>query len=421
MELSSLEIIFISLFIVKWVVQMVLDALNRKEVLKHAGQIPSEFADLMDAETYQKSVRYTLTKNRFSMIEMTFDLVVIVAVLAAGVLPYLYDTFTGVLGTGIWGQAAVLILVSMVLGAISIPFELWNTFKIEAEFGFNKSTLGLWLGDKVKGLLIGLLIGLPLLALLLKVFDWFPVYWWLIGFFIIFSFQLIMFIVYPIWIMPLFNKFEELPEGELRNDLMELSDRTGFRAKTILVMDGSKRSGHSNAFFTGFGSFRRIVLFDTLMEQLKEDELAGVLAHEIGHYKCGHIPKMLMVSALSMLIGLGVLGYLSSVDWFFSSFGFSMEQGMVPALLLFSILSGPITFWIQPFTGLFSRKHEYEADEFAFRAQNDEKPLIGALHKLHEKNLSNLTPHPLYSKFYYSHPSLKERENALRRLGAEQA
>ena len=213
--------------------------------------------------------------------------------------------------------------------------------------------------------------------------------------------------------MPLFNKFTPLPDGPLRDRLLALANETGFRARAIQVMDGSKRSRHSNAFFTGFGRFRKIVLFDTLLGQLAENELTAVLAHEIGHYKKRHILKMLVWSAASLLVAFYTLSVLARQEWFYRGFGF--EPGHIaPAMLLFALLSGAVTFWFTPLANLVSRRFEYEADRYAAAVMRDAAPLVGALRKLNEKNLSNLTPHPLYSGFYYSHPTLTEREGALR-------
>jgi STE24 endopeptidase len=223
-----------------------------------------------------------------------------------------------------------------------------------------------------------------------------------------------MLVLAPILILPLFNKFTPLPEGNLRERLLNLGRRTAFGAKSIEVMDGSKRSRHSNAFFTGFGRFRKIVLFDTLVQQLSEPELEAVLAHEIGHFKKKHIPKMLVFSALSSLVGFYFIALLAKQEWFYRAFEF--EPGNVaPALLLFGLLSGVVTFWFSPLAHWWSRRYEYQADAFAAEVMNEAQSLIGALRKLNEKNLSNLTPHPFYSSFYYSHPTLLERERALLR------
>jgi STE24 endopeptidase len=216
----------------------------------------------------------------------------------------------------------------------------------------------------------------------------------------------------PVLILPLFNKFTALPEGSLRDRLLKLAEKTRFRARSIQVMDGSKRSRHSNAFFTGFGQFRKIVLFDTLIQQLAEPELEAVLAHEIGHFKKKHIPKMLMMSAFASLIGFYCLSVLAKQHWFYRAFGFT-SGNIAPALLLFGLLSGLVTFWFSPVAHWWSRRYEYQADAFAAETMNEPRSLVGALRKLNEKNLSNLTPHPIYSGFYYSHPTLLEREQAL--------
>jgi STE24 endopeptidase len=221
-----------------------------------------------------------------------------------------------------------------------------------------------------------------------------------------------MLILYPKLILPLFNKLTPLPEGELRHRLMALGDRTGFRAQTIEVIDGSKRSGHSNAYFTGFGRFRRIVLFDTLIAQLTPEELEAVLAHEIGHYRRGHIPKMIALSALMMFGGFAVVAWLARSAWFNEAFRFPAGE-IAPSFLLFALLSGVVTFWFAPLGNLLSRKYEYEADAFARDAVGGAGPMIGALRKLAQKNLTNLTPHRWFSGFHYSHPTLVEREAAL--------
>ena len=236
--------------------------------------------------------------------------------------------------------------------------------------------------------------------------------WWRWGFALVFGFQLLMLVLYPKLILPLFNKLTPLPEGDLRTRLLALGDCTGFRAQTIQVMDGSKRSGHSNAFFTGFGRFRRIVLFDTLISQLEPVELEAVLAHEIGHYRRGHIPKMIAVSAAMMLAGFAIVAWLARSPWFNLTFGFPAGE-LAPTFLLFALLSGLVTFWFSPLLHFFSRKYEYEADAFASDALGGPGPAVNALRKITRKNLSNLTPHPWFSAFFYSHPTLVERERAL--------
>jgi STE24 endopeptidase len=393
--------------------ELILSALNRAEVRGHAAKAPAAVTAIMDEATYARSVNYTLAKSRFEELTQIFDALVLALVIFGGVLPWLYNhvvVWGGV--EAVWTRAVYILLVGVLLAAPGLPFDWWSQFRLEARFGFNKSSPQLWVTDKLKGLLLGLVIGFPLLWVLLSLVGWVGAWWWLWGFGILFGFQLLMLVLYPKLILPLFNKLTPLPEGELRERLLALGNRTGFRAKAIEIMDGSKRSGHSNAFFTGFGRFRRIVLFDTLMKELAPEQLEAVLAHEIGHYRRGHIPKMLAVSALMQLAGFALIAWLARSAWFNLAFGFPPGE-LAPSLLLFGLLSGLVTFWFTPIGNLFSRRHEYEADAFAREAMGGPQALRGALRKLAQNNLSNLTPHPWFSAFYYSHPTLVERERAL--------
>lgn len=408
---------FLILLILNTVKSLVLDLLNARNIRANKDKIPESYAGVMDEETYAKSVAYSLEKTRFSMITTIYGSVVLAIVILAGFLPWLWTALETFWGTSLWAQAGFLVVVTLALSIPELPFDWYSTFKLEEKYGFNKSSLGLWISDKVKGTLIGFAIGYPLICLLLGLVGWIGSTWWIWGFIVVFVFQLAMMVLYPKLIMPLFNKLEPLEGGDLKDELMDLSDRSGFAAKTIEVMDGSKRSGHSNAFFTGFGKFRRIVLFDTLMEQLETNELKAVLAHEIGHYKRGHVPKMVAMSALGMLLAFWAIAFLANSTWFYVGFGFEGVGSIAPAFLLFSIMSGLVTSWLTPVFSILSRKHEYEADAFARDAMGEYLSLVGALRKLNEKNLSNLTPHPLYSAFYYSHPTLLERESALKGEG----
>ena len=288
-----------------------------------------------------------------------------------------------------------------------------DRFKLEERFGFNTSTVGLWLSDRLKGLGLSLLLGYPLLVLVLKLVVWAGALWWLWAWGVVLGVQLLMAVLAPVLIFPLFNKFTPLPEGSLRDRLFALCHKTGFAARSIQVMDGSKRSRHSNAFFTGFGRWRRIVLFDTLLGQLAEEELAAVLAHEIGHWKKRHLRKMLIGSAASLLTGFYAVSVLTGQKWFYEVFGFEPGQAAV-ALLLAGLLGGVVVFWLSPVLNGWSRRHEFQADAFAAEAVGEAGALVGALRKLNRSNLSNLTPHPLYSAFYFSHPTLVEREQRLK-------
>jgi len=400
------------LILTRLAAELWLAALNRRHVLAHASEIPPAFIGLIDEPTYRKSVSYTLAKGRFGNIEDTWSAVVLLLFLLSGVLPWAFQLFSHSLGQSAWGMAAFLFAIGFVMSLPGLPFDWFSQFRLEGKFGFNTSTPKIWWTDRLKGLLLAIVLGYPLLVLILKIVQWTGAWWWLWAWAALLAFQFLMLVLAPVLILPLFNKFTPLPEGSLRERLLALARRTQFRAQSIQLMDGSKRSRHSNAFFTGFGRFRKIVLFDTLVQQLTEPELEAVLAHEIGHYQKKHIPKMLAFSAVSSLAGFYLISILARQEWFYRAFGF--EPGNVaPALLLFGLLAGTVTFWFSPLIHWWSRRYEYQADAFAARVMNEAQSLIGALHKLNEKNLSNLTPHPFYSGFYYSHPTLLEREQAL--------
>ena len=409
---SVVPVVVLLLILGRWAAQLWLERLNRRYVLAHAGAVPEVFKEVVDEATYAKSVQYTLAKGRFDQIEVTWSSLVLLGVLFSPVLPWGFQVVTQWLGHSAWAMAAFLFITGVVLSLPGLPLDWYDQFRLEERFGFNTTAPKLWWMDRLKGLLLGLALGYPLLVLVLKLVEWTGPWWWLWAWGALLGFQLLMLVIAPVLILPLFNKFTPLPEGGLRERLLKLAERTRFRARSIQVMDGSKRSRHSNAFFTGFGRFRKIVLFDTLIQQLAEPELEAVLAHEIGHFKKKHIPKTLLVSALGSLAAFWLISRFAQQDWFYLSFGF--EPGsIVPALLLFGLLSGVVTFWFSPLAHWWSRRYEYQADAFAAEVMNEPRSLIGALRKLNEKNLSNLTPHPLYSGFYYSHPTLLEREQAL--------
>jgi STE24 endopeptidase len=398
----------------KVVMQLWLGRLNRLEVKAHAAEVPDAFREAIDPPTYRKAVEYTLAKGRFEDAQTLYDTAILVAILSTFLLPAIYIWFRGRFGQSAPAEAAFVFSIGILLAVPSLPLDWLEQFRLEQRFGFNTTTQKTWWLDRIKGVILALLIGYPLLILILKLVQWTGHLWWLWAWAVILTFQLLMLVLAPVLILPLFNKFAPLPEGSLRERLLRLGARTGFHSSTIQVMDGSKRSRHSNAFFTGFGKFRKIILFDTLISQLTEVELEAVLAHEIGHYKKKHIPKMLGGSAVGLLIAFYLIAWLAEQPWFYRGFGF--EPGsIIPALLLFSLLSGVVTFWFGPLVNLVSRKFEYQADAYAAQTMREPDSLIHSLRKLNEKNLSNLTPHPLYSAFYYSHPTLLERESALRR------
>lgn len=401
-----------ALIIVRWLAQLTLEQLNQKEVQRQAGRIPDSYQGFIDSPTYARSVAYSLAKGRLEKMEMTWNTLVLLVVLFSGCLPAAYRFALDVLGDSAWSLGCFLVLTGLLLTIPSLPFDWHSQFRLEERFGFNTTARKLWWLDRLKGLLLGLSLGYPLIVLVLKTVEWSGRHWWLWAWICLLAFQGIMMILAPVIIMPLFNRFTPLPAGPLRDRLLALAKNTRFPARQIEVMDGSKRSRHSNAFFTGFGRFRKIVLFDTLIQQLSESELEAVLAHEIGHNKRQHLLKLFAASALSLLAGLYGLAWLARQGWFYAAFGFPSDH-LAPALLLFGLIAGAVTFWISPLTHFWSRRFEFQADAFAAQNLPTVEPLVLALRKLMEKNLGNLTPHPFYSRFYYSHPTLLERERAL--------
>ena len=417
--MSPFAIIALVLILARAIAELWLSWLNEGHVRAHAGEVPAVFRDIVDEPTYHRSVNYTLAKSRFGKVVTLFDAVLLIGLLFSGVLPWAFENFTAAFGTSVWAMAGFLFATGVALSIVSLPFAWYAQFKLEDRFGFNTTTVKTWVLDRLKGFLLAVLLGFPLLALVLKVIEWAGPTWWIWAAAVVIAFQLLLLLIAPALIMPLFNKFTALPDGSLRERLFALAQRADFPTRSIEVMDGSKRSRHSNAFFTGFGRFRKIVLFDTLVAQLAEPELESVLAHEIGHYKKRHVVKLLGVSIFGVFIGFAAVAWLARQEWFYHAFGFDYHAGfaatnVVPAMLLFALLAGTISFWFSPLVHMWSRSFEYEADAFALATMGEAQPLVQALRKLTEKNLSNLTPHPLYSNFYYSHPTLLERERALR-------
>ncbi len=413
--------VFFALFALEFVVEFGLNELNLRYVRAYWAEkkLPDFFQRNMSAEEYEKSVQYTLTKAQFQRWAEIYGRLVTLIVLFGGLLPFM-DRFSKDLASRFFSitHAQGLIFcfgVALVFSIASLPADLYSTFKLEARFGFNKTTWKLYSTDKLKGLVLGILIGLPFLFVVLWLMEATGSYWWIWTFFFVSGFQLLMVIVYPTLIAPLFNKFEPLPEGELRDRILRLAEQVGFKTNGIFSMDGSKRSAHSNAYFTGIGKTKRIVLFDTLIAQMTLDQAVAVLAHEMGHYKMKHIRRMLVVQTVFLLFGLYILSFLLNYRPLFAAFGLDNPSNPA-ALVLFSLLSGPFTFYLGPLINRLSRKHEYEADRFAIQTLRNRRPMEEALINLTVKNLSNLTPHPWYSAYHYSHPTPTERIGAIRAI-----
>ena len=421
--MPSFAIIAVVLILARVLTEIWLNRLNQQHVRGRRTEVPAVFRGIVDEATYRRSVDYTLTKGRFGDTVNLVDAVVLVTVLFSGVLPWVFGKFTRSLGTSTSAMAGFVFITGIVLSILGLPFAWYAQFKIEQRFGFNTTNLKTWVLDRIKALLLAFLFGYPLLLLTLKLIEWTGPTWWVWAAALVIGVQLVLMLIGPVFIMPLFNRFTPLPQGELRERLLALARRTDFPARRIEVMDGSKRSRHSNAFFTGLGRFRKIVLFDTLVAQLTDLELESVLAHEIGHYKKRHVLKLLGISVAGVVVAFAVVAWLARQPSFYHAFGFAHSgtysaANVVPAILWFAILAETISFWFLPLLHMCSRRFEYQADAFARATMEDSQSLIHALRKLSEKNLSNFTPHPLYSAFYYSHPTLLERERALESAAA---
>ncbi len=413
MTAQTLLILFLTLFALNIIVSFFLEKLNISWMRKHP-KTPKEFSNDISSDEYARSQQYTTDKSHFSVVTLLFNTIITLIILFSGILPFVDATTES-----LWFSAPstlshsvlFIFILSFMSGLPSLPFKLYSTFILEAKYGFNKQTMKSFFIDELKGLILSLLLGVPFLYAVFWFFNTSGSFWWIWLFTFIAGFQMIMMVIYPIVIAPLFNKFEPLQNGELKESLNALAEKTSFHAQGIYVMDGSKRSGHSNAYFTGFGSFRRIVLYDTLIEQLSIPELTAVLAHEIGHYKKKHIYKMLVSAMIFLFVGLYVLSLAINWPTMYQTFNVSISNHM--GLFLFMTLSSTALFFISPLTNLFSRKHEYEADAYAVETTEDPESMKNALKLLSQKNLSNLTPHPLYSQFYYSHPTTVERISAI--------
>lgn len=403
-------IIILAAILAEFILSVAANSLNLKSLRK---TLPEEFEGVYDEDTYAKSQKYTRENTRFGFIAGTFNLAVLITFWFAGGFNWL-DQWArsfgyGEIVTGLTFIGALVIGRSL----LSLPFSIWSTFVIEERYGFNKTDAKTFVSDLVKGLLLSVLIGAPLLAGIIAFFAYGGPWAWVWAWLAVTAFSLIMQYVAPTWIMPLFNKFEPLEDGELRQAIEEYADKVDFPLQGVYVMDGSKRSSKSNAFFTGFGKNKRIALFDTLIEKHTTDELVAVLAHEIGHYKKKHIVKNMVISVLHTGIMFALLSVFLQVPGLFDAF-YMDQMSVYAGLLFFGLLYSPVESILGIFMQILSRKHEYEADRYA--ADTIEKPeeMVHVLKKLSKDNLSNLTPHPFYVFLNYSHPPVLRRIEEIR-------
>jgi STE24 endopeptidase len=418
MEAQHLTLAFATALLLSLGVKLWLATRQMRHVALHRKQVPAAFASTVTIAAHSKAADYTLAKGRLGLLATAVGTVALVAWTLLGGL----DSLNLVLRDLVmprWGglayQLALLASFVVIGSLIDLPLEWYSTFRIEQRFGFNRMTLGLWLADLAKGAAVGGLIGLPLAALILWIMGSSGGLWWLWAWVAWVAFNLVLLVLYPTVIAPLFNKFEPLPDEALKTRVQALMQRCGFAAQGLFVMDGSKRSAHANAYFTGLGAAKRVVFFDTLLKRLSPGELEAVLAHELGHFKLRHVVKRMAGIFGISLAGLALLGWLAQQPAFFVGLGVQPNlagPNDALALVLFMLALPPFTFFISPLMAHVSRVHEFEADAYAC-TQADGGALASALLKLHEDNAATLTPDPLYVRFYYSHPPASERLAAL--------
>lgn len=410
--------LFCALVTAVFITRTLLASRQIRHVMRHRATVPLAFADTIDLAAHQKAADYTVAKARMGMVESVVEVMVLLGWTLLGGLDLLNQWLLHAMGPGLWQQLALLGAFAVIGSVVTLPLNWWSTFRLEARFGFNKMGVGLWLADLIRSALVAALIGLPIAALVLWLMGTAGALWWLWAWGAWMAFNLLLLVLYPTVISPLFNKFEPLTDEALKARVNALLQRCGFAAKGLFVMDGSRRSAHANAYFTGFGAAKRVVFYDTLLAQLAPAEVEAVLAHELGHFKHKHIARRLLGMFALSLLGFALLGWLSARGWFYTGLGVQPNfmltgvAGAAPndalALLLFMLALPVFTVFITPLLAQLSRSHEFQADAYA-AAHSDGGALTSALLKLYKDNASTLTPDPVFARFYYSHPPASER------------
>jgi STE24 endopeptidase len=407
------EIFIVALFVYVGI-ELWLNQKNQQYIALHREQVPADFASVVTLEEHQKAADYSLAKLALSRWVLFVDALVLLVMTLGGGFQAIDDLWRGAgVLTGVWQDVAFLLSAFMLMSLVHIPFSLYSTFVTEARFGFNKTTLPKFVSDLLKQWALMLVLGVPLLWGMVSIMNAFiDDVWWLYAWGVWMVFNIFLLWAFPTWIAPLFNKFSPLAEGEMKDRIEALLTKTGFNCNGIFVMDGSSRSGHGNAYFTGFGKNKRIVFYDTLLDKLSVDEVEAVLAHELGHFKHGHIKQRLWEGAVMSLAGLALLGWLIQLPDFYTGLGMTTQSPAV-ALLLFMTAVPVFFFWLSPLMAIKSRKHEFEADAFAANHASATH-LISALLGMYRDNASTLTPHPWYSAYHDSHPPANIRIDALK-------
>ena len=415
--MHSFTLLFLFFVFASVVVRLWLSQRQINHIQAHKKQVPEAFADKIKLVDHQKAAEYSCTKLRIGRISLAWETVwLLVWTLGGGLnaidIWWINYSLSPLL-TGIAVITSLLILTTV----LDLPFSLYNTFVVEQKFGFNQTTWKTWILDLLKTALLMLILGLPLIATILWLMNQTGQYWWLYAWLVWTAFSLLMIWAWPTFIAPLFNKFSALDDASLKTRIDELLQRCGFHSEGVFVIDGSKRSAHGNAYFTGFGKNKRIVFYDTLLETLADDEVEAVLAHELGHFKRHHIKKSLALSLVTTLLGFALLAWLMQSPWFYTAL--AVENASThTALLLFVLVMPVFTYFISPLFSALSRKHEFEADEFA-KSNSDYRSLISALVSMYRDNASTLTPDPVHSMFYDSHPPASIRIDHLRSVASE--
>ncbi len=420
MSSFAFSVLFVTFFLLTLALRFWLAARHIRHVVRNRAAVPAEFAARVPLAAHQKAADYTVAKTRFGLAALVWGGVLLIGFTLLGGLQALSGALLNLTGPGMLHQMTLVVAFAVLSSVLDLPFDWYRQFVLEQRFGFNKMTTGLWLADMAKGALFGAAIGLPLLWVVLALMQKTGALWWFYAWLVWSGFQLLMMVLFPTVIAPLFNKFTPLADDSLKARIEGLMERTGFASKGLFVMDGSKRSAHGNAYFSGFGANKRIVFFDTLIERLAPQEIEAVLAHELGHFKLKHIIKRIAVMFALSLGFLALLGYLKGQAWFYTGLGVQPlldAPNDAMALILFALVLPIFTFVLSPLNSITSRKHEFEADAFAAR-HTDSRDLVSALVKMYEDNASTLTPDPLHSAFYDSHPPASVRVKHLNMAAA---
>ncbi len=411
MSASAFTQLFIFFLVLTFVVRFWLSLRQIRHIKAHQEKVPEQFTGNISLAAHQKAAAYTIAKTQFGLVLLIVETAVLLGFTLLGGLEKLSNLIYAHTGNVMIYQIALIAMTSVIVGVIDLPFDYYRQFVLEEKFGFNKMTPSLFVGDIVKNAILGIIIGLPVVWVLLTVMGKAGTWWWLYAWILWTIFQYLMLFLYPAFIAPLFNKFTPLEDESLRTGIEDLMRRVGFQSKGLFVMDGSKRSAHGNAYFTGFGAAKRVVFFDTLIEKLSPEEIQAVLAHELGHFRLKHVMKRMIVTSVLSLVFLAILGYLKNQSWFYAGLGVDIvpaDGSDAIALILFALTLPIFTFFLSPLMALSSRKHEFEADAFSAKyTQADD--LVHALVKMYQDNASTLTPDPLHSAFYDSHPPASQR------------